>query len=160
MYDQLWEPLFHFGYQQLRKPEVVEGFIQEVFLDLWQRRAEVEIAVSIKAYLYAALRYKVMHYRKRMSIREAFLHVETVDQFSCNVEERLYFKELKRALKSALSLMPARQRQVYELRHEAGLSYKQIGEKLSISVSTVEKHLHTATCSIRESLRIGGKNYE
>jgi len=49
--------------------------------------------------------------------------------------------------------MPKRRREVFELSREGGLSYKEIANKLDISVKTVEAHLSAALDHMRFHLR-------
>lgn len=53
LYDTFWKPLFISSFNLLKDKEVCEEIIQDVFFDLWNRRFEIEIKVSLKSYLYA-----------------------------------------------------------------------------------------------------------
>lgn len=61
--------------------------------------------------------------------------------------------ELAPRLQEALDALPARQRDVFILRHEAGLPLAEIAERLGLAEGTVKIHLHRALCALRDLLK-------
>lgn len=62
------------------------------------------------------------------------------------------FSELKEKTQGVINQLPERQKQIYLLSREDGLSYREIADKLSISVNTVENHMVKALRFLREKL--------
>lgn len=50
IYNAYWKPLFLASYNILKNKEVCEEIIQDVFIDIWNRRAELEIKVSLLSF--------------------------------------------------------------------------------------------------------------
>ena len=72
-------------------------------------------------------------------------------------EAALLMDEEARALwQAAVNGLPPRQRQIYKLRAEDGLSYAEIAEALGLSRNTVRNQLQTASTGILRFLR--GRN--
>jgi RNA polymerase sigma factor (sigma-70 family) len=61
--------------------------------------------------------------------------------------ERLVF------VRKALSTLPPRTREVFLMHRLEGMRYREIAERLSISVSAVEKHIARATLRLTEALQ-------
>src|SRR5690606_39956607 len=61
-------------------------------------------------------------------------------------------QELSLALKQALSLLSALDREVFVLRECAGLSYAEIADTCDLSVTAVRSRLHRARIQLRETL--------
>ena len=155
VYDFYWKRLYNFGYKKLAKKEVVEGMVQDVFIDFWNKRTSLEIHTSLKSYLYTSIKYKIINQYKLQGIRDIYIEKEKAkgEQNHLSVEEHIFFKDLKSNLNSVVENFPPQRRKVYELRFDRGFSNIEISKYLKISVSTVEKHMIRAMKEIRVSLR-------
>ena len=155
VYDLFWKRLFNFGYNKLGKKEVVEGIVQEVFIDFWAKRGKLEIHTSLSSYLFTAINYRIINQYKSQSIRDKYSEKEKSkgEQISSSAEERVLYNDLKSNIKKIVSGFPPQRQKVYQLRFNKGLSYIEIAQILEISVSTVEKHLIRALKDLRISLK-------
>jgi len=157
IYDKFWRQLFNSGYKRLQKKEIVEGLVQEVFIEMWQKRETLNIHTSLSSYLFTAMKYKVINQIKSQMVKEkyvAFVHSKKLS-FGSEVEEKIFYKELKKAYKKEVSSLPEQAKKVYELKNNEGMSYAEIAKSMEISVSTVEKHMIKALKILRTNL----KNY-
>jgi len=154
VYEQYWKPLFNYGFNKLGKKEIVEGIVQEVFIDLWTKRKTLEIHTSLSSYLFQAVHFRVINKYKAQKVRENFSLNEQlkVEHQGSPVEERIIFKELKRMIKKITKSFPLQRKKVYDLRFKKGLSYLEIAEETNLSTSTIEKHLIQAKKEIRNQL--------
>lgn len=59
IYKRYWQPLFITSFNILKDRQACEDIIQEIFIRLWDKREIIEITFSLKAYVYASLRYAV-----------------------------------------------------------------------------------------------------
>src|SRR3954471_21390587 len=59
IYNRYWSVLYNTAYKRTRDREQCMDAIQNVFTDLWQRRAEVHI-INLGAYLHQAVRYQIL----------------------------------------------------------------------------------------------------
>lgn len=152
IYKKYWQPLYISAFNILKDKQVCEDIIQELFIKLWNNRHEIEITISLKAYLYASIRYGV--YRQ---IRLGAVRTEIYD----NLLERLHspaaygnieYKELIVQVNTVVNKLPEKCKEVYKLSREEHLSHKQIAERLNISTKTVENHLTKALHHLRTSL--------
>jgi len=155
VYHLFWKRLFNFGYKKLGKKEIVEGIVQEVFIDFWTKRVKLEIHTSLSSYLFTSVNYRIINQYKSQSIREKYSDQEKTkgEQQSSSTDEKVLFNDLKSTIKKVVQEFPPQRKKVYQLRFNKGLSYIEISQKLEISVSTVEKHLMRALKDIRISLR-------
>ncbi len=155
VYDLFWKRLFNFGYKKLCKKEIVEGIVQEVFIDFWTKRAKLDIHTSLSSYLFTSVNYRIINQYKSQTIRDKYSDQEKFkgEQKSSSTDEKVLFNDLKSNIKKVVQNFPPQRKKVYQLRFKKGLSYIEIAENLEISVSTVEKHLMRALKDIRISLR-------
>ncbi len=68
-------------------------------------------------------------------------------------DELLQGQDLERELAAALALLSERRRDVFLLIRYQGMSYRQAGEVLGITVQTVANHLSAALKELRRLLR-------
>lgn len=151
IYKKYWQPLFTSSYNILKDKQACEDIIQELFIKLWNNRQSIEITVSLKAYLYASMRYAV--YRQirsgaaRADIFDNLQHLPLPAAYG-NIE----YKELLSEINSVINTLPQKCKEVYKLSREEYLSHKEIASRLNISTKTVENHLTKALRQLRTSL--------
>lgn len=155
LYNLYWKPLFNFGMGKLNQHEIVEGIVQEVFIDFWLRRKTIHINQSLSTYLYTCVNFRVINQYKSRSIRLKYLEtLKSQDpDLGVSLEEMIQFKDLKHTIKGIIRHFPTQRKKAYKLRFNKGLSYNEIAQSMEISVSTVEKHLIRAVKDLRVSLR-------
>jgi RNA polymerase sigma-70 factor (ECF subfamily) len=158
IYTRYWNKLFSVASNKLDHDlELAEELVQDIFLDLWQRRETLEIRGRLSLYLAAAMKYKVIDARLKKRRIKAYaenLAIQAPDG-DTTTEKQVSFDELKDRLSVLVSDLPEKCRLVYKLSKEAGYSQKEIARHLSISEKTVESHLARAI----KSLRLGLKNF-
>jgi len=153
IYKCYWEKVFITACQKLRNPHEAEEIAQEIFLDLWKRRESLDIAISLNAYLAAAVKYKVID---KLAERNRQLRIQREIQSTESDNSTLAwlsFEDLQEQLMSAVALLPEKCRMVFTLSRHEGLTHKQIAEQLGIAEKTVESHLSRALRSLRSSLQ-------
>lgn len=153
IYDKYWKPLFIASYNILKNKEVCEEIIQDVFVDIWTRRSEIQIKVSLQSYLYACVRYKVFaEFRKNKTIRvELFEDLNNRFQYA-TPETKVMYKELEMQIARAVDSLPEKCQKVYRLSRNEQLTHREIAQKLNISTKTVENHITNALKVLRASL--------
>ena len=152
IYQKYWQRLFLSAYNILRDKEACEDIIQEIFIELWQKRETLRITSSLGAYLFASTRYQVFHFiRKSPGRPELFENLE--ERFLTGAPDiPLYVKDLQQRIDIAVEGLPEKCRDIYKLSREQDLSYKAIADHLQISPKTVENQLSIAFKKLREAL--------
>ncbi|MEP6765124.1 MAG: RNA polymerase sigma-70 factor [Gemmatimonadaceae bacterium] len=147
--------LVSFACAKLDSQAVAEEMVQEVLLQIWSRREQWIVEQSLAAYLFRAVRNRVLNARRSIRLEVSYaaaasreIEIETPE--SC--DDRLRDAEIGAALAHALALLPERPRQVFVLSRRQGLSYAEIAEVLGIAVKTVEMHMGRALAQLRVSL--------
>jgi RNA polymerase sigma-70 factor (ECF subfamily) len=118
-----------------------EEVVQDVFFAIWLRREDLEARVSMRSYLFGAVRNHALHNSRHAAIVRRHAEAETalptatgqgLDEIFEGDEAAL---ELRRAIKS----LPPRTRLAMELRWLRQMSYAEVAEVMRISVKAVEK---------------------
>lgn len=156
IYVELWKPLYSYAYRITKDSTQSEDIIQEIFIDVWNRLDTLDVQ-NIRAYLYAAAKYKSFEYmRKRpFTINELELAYEALQECDLMTEEEQHlFKTylLDQIKQKAAELLPEKCYQVFQLRFYAEQSYAEIAQALNISEHTVKNHITKALQTLRTSL--------
>lgn len=156
-FEQLYRRTLHalLGaiYKWADDAEEAEDILQEVFLDLWEKRAKIQIKNEVFSYLYSMARYKIFDRLREKQLTEkqikawALVMQEEAVTTAAFLEEELASREA--VVSSELEQLPAQMKKVYLLSAEQGKSIREISEELLVSPSTVKNHLQ----KIRKRLR-------
>lgn len=153
LYDKLWERLYIRAFTIIRRKQTAEDIVQEVFIDLWQRRNTIKND-NIEAYLYRAVQLNAFnHYRNsknRENILKELLHDRSL--ISNVTEEEISFNETQKTVLQSIQNLPQKCKKVFEMSRIQGLKNKEISEQLQISTSTVENHITNAIKSIKSNV--------
>ena len=157
-----FEKLFHAFYPALlryaetlvRKTEIGEEVVQDVFYNVWKNRDSIRITQSWKGYLYRSVyNNSMMHLRKKrreFSLEDGLFPEK--DGGSPNPIQELEYQEISAVISDTIGRLPERTREIFLLNRQEGLKYREIAERLSISIKTVEANMGKALSALRESV--------
>lgn len=154
LYRKYGNQLYGFALSFLKSPEEAENIIQEVFLSLWEHRHSVINEASVKYYVFSiAYNSSISVLRKKIRETKFIDHLKSLQDIQHDtVNTELEFNELNDKLNQVIDQLPPRQREVFLLHRIDGLKYRDISERLGISVNTIENHMSKALKTIRKKL--------
>lgn len=136
-----------------------EEIVQDVFLKLWQRRANFADLRAVKAFLYIATRNACFndHEREQVRHRRHEQYLYTVDELEDAVVEEIIHSEVLREVAQAIDTLPDQCRRIIKMAYEDGLTPKEIAHVLNITVSTVNNQKSRGVSLLRK--RISGDGF-
>jgi RNA polymerase sigma-70 factor (ECF subfamily) len=155
IYKQYFNALYRYSFSILNDPHLAEEMVQNVFLKIWEKKGELVVQSSLKAYLYRAVHNASMNRIKHEKVKQQYeshtTHaMKTVK--SQNPAQLSQYKQLQVALQSALEELPEQCRTVFQLSRFDELKYREIAVELNISEKTVENHMSKALKLLRLKL--------
>ena len=157
LFDTYSASLFAFSFSYLKSTEMAEDVVQEVFEKVWNNRRQLRANTSFQAYLFTiALNTIRKHFNKLA--REKEVEYDIFKEFTAlkNLDDRNDFEELEQMLYSLIDEMPAKRKQVFELRKLEGKSLKEIASELNVTSKTVEYHITEAMKFLRKEFEKQG----
>jgi RNA polymerase sigma-70 factor (ECF subfamily) len=131
---------------------VSEEIVQEIFLALWQKQQVDEIK-SLRSFLYIAVKNKALNYLRDHQTRKShegeFARIQSENIYIDNEYEHLLLED---SIREAISELPEKCRQIFELSRNEELSYQQIADQLNISPKTVENQISIAIKKLKTKL--------
>lgn len=151
---QLYAPLLiDFAASRLSSLEEARDIIHDLFVHFWQEREHTSITISLRAFLFAAVRYRIIDHIRRNSTRQKYADtLARLPVIELTSEERLHDKQLQYALQEAVNELAPRMQEVFRLSRFEHFTTAQIAEKLGRSEQTVKNQLTTALSQIRAKL--------
>lgn len=151
IYESFCEPLYRFAYSYLKDSFEAEEIIQDVFLKVWEKRAEVDEQKSFKSYLYRITVNKIFNELKHRVVKQKYeQHLQNFDQTSIETpESSIQFQELNKKVEHLLTRLPEQQRNIFIMSRWKGLSNAEIADNLDLSIRTVENQIYRAAKFIK-----------
>jgi len=161
--EQAFEDLFRayyprlcrFAEQYVDSEHRARDLVQDVFLRIWERRAEWTVQRSVKAYLYRAVRNRALNAVRRRDTRqevEEDLKHTTEERTRGAVVDVVHGGVLSEKVETAIQALPERRRTAFLLHRRHGLTYEEIGSAMGITAKTVENQIGRALKSLRDEL--------
>lgn len=146
--------LFLHAYRMLGDQEEAKDILQELFTSLWFNRKELRLHTSLSAYLYKALRNRVLDAIAHKKVEQKYIDslAAFIEKGEWLTDQQVREKELTVLIEREVSLLPPKMREVFEMSRNTDLSYKEIAEELHISDKTVKKQVSNALHILREKL--------
>jgi RNA polymerase sigma-70 factor (family 1) len=153
LYGRTWEDLYIKTYSKLKIEDLAKDVVQEVFVDLWNKRTERKID-NVMAYLMQAVKFKVIDEFRKSKYK--FVEIDNfIEQIrdSSDADDQLISKEFFSLLRQWTETLPRKRREIFRLRYEEDLSNKEIAEQLGVSVKTVQNQLLNSSFELKLLLR-------
>jgi RNA polymerase sigma-70 factor (ECF subfamily) len=152
------EPLRDFAYLTLRNADSAEDVTQDLFVDVWERRATLSISGTVADYLFRAVRNRALdmikHETAQKRLRDALGQQFVIDPTALSdaADAELATHEFATAVESALQALTPRVRETFLMHRVHGMTYTEITVALGLSVATVQSQVSRAAKQISDYL--------
>lgn len=165
LYLIYYPKLVRFAKEFVMSEEDAENIIQDVFADLWEKRESMDHIENINAYLFRLVRNRCLDYLKHKVFEQKYvenvqasfevelnLKMQSLDRF--DVLDIYEGNEMEKLVREAINSLPKKCRAIFLLSRMEGLKYREISERLGISVNTVECQMGIALKKLRVMLNM------
>lgn len=136
--------------------ESCKDIAQEVFVELWKIRANLDIKIALRPYLKRAALNRALNFvkiQKRYQFEANDEFFESSEPAEHQIQEAHAERQnLETALHAAIQNLPEKCRLVFSLSRFEELSHKEIAARLDISTKTIENQITKALKMLREAL--------
>lgn len=165
LFRQYYRVLRTYAYRFVNDMTISENIVQDVFLELWNKRETIDFDQSIKAYLFKSVYHRSLNYLTHPVTSKS----TSLDQLAENDQLTEYFisqdkgfeywtrmDDISKDIDRLLDQLPPQCKTVFLLSRKEELRNKEIAEKLGISLKAVEKQITKALSFLREELKDRG----
>jgi len=149
--------VYYFALSYLKNREEAEDVVQEVFMNLWRYRDQINEYYVFSKYLFK-ITYNLTckKFRKQASDKKQLEEVMRnciLEDDSTNLD--IEYNNLKETANSLIEKLPSRQKKIFLLSINEQLTTEQIAQQLNISKKTVENYLSKVKTSLKKSFSDG-----
>jgi RNA polymerase sigma factor (sigma-70 family) len=160
LYSKYYHSLLFIGLRHVPDADLVKDVIQQQFLYFWEKRTGLLPAKNVKSYIIISFLRRLtsdwVKARKTVSLEVAWSRKEEEDFSEISCEETLILKDgheaVCRNLAQIINSLPARQRELIQLRFYDGLGYDAMVEKTGLAHRTIYNKIHEALGRIKQGL--------
>lgn len=139
---------------------LIEEIVCDVFTKFWQNRNSLKITSSLREYLIKAVHNNCINYYRSQKVQEKLKQDVDENQkkefalidLGQNPLEYTLMNELQTHISKAISELPVRYRQAFELSRFENMTYEEIAREMGISVDGVKMNIKKALGHLREKL--------
>ncbi len=153
LYELYSPPLYRFVLSYVKSSDTAREITHEALVKLWLHRESLDENRSVRAYLFTTCKNSLIKELRRQ-LRNPNVHDWMELAGTVSVESRIsydYDAYIDGIGKAQSSLTP-RQRQIFRMSREEGMSVRDIAESLGIGEQVVRNQLSAAMKKVREYL--------
>ena len=153
VFKEHFKGLHSYAITIVRDDADAEEIVQNVFYKLWERREQMAELQSVNAYLYRSVYNESLNYLKHQKVKMAYqAHAVNHSPQQTGGSDSASVKELEAKIQVAMNDLPEQCRTVFQLSRFEELKYREIADRLGISVKTVENQMGKALKILRSKL--------
>lgn len=156
VYTQYHKKIFGFCIKYGLNASEAEEITQVVFIKVWENRGKINPEKQLYSYILTISKNIIIDsFKAKIKYQAAKEYQMNFMKPVNNVEQNMNLSELQSTVEEALTKLPERRREVFELSRIHGLSNKEIASQLGITTKTVENHLNLALQDFKEVFKEG-----
>lgn len=154
LFRSYFTPLCSFAQKFVNDSDEAKDIVHNVFINLWTKRDEIDIGSSLKSYLFQGVQNRSLNYIRDNKRLVQFDTPQSEAELNNYLESRdhLESSEAESRINSALDGLPEKCKEIFLMNRFDGFKYREIAEKLNISIKTVETQMSRALKTLREKL--------
>lgn len=144
------KPLYHVALGIIHDSLVAEDIVQDIFIRFWLNRGKLDISLSVLAYLRQSVVNACCNHLEYIAVRARYAqdYSDTFDEVDYMYESD-ELEVLRERLHTLIDSLPEKCREIFVLACVEGLKYREVAERLDVSVNTVKTQVKVAYSRIR-----------
>jgi RNA polymerase sigma-70 factor (ECF subfamily) len=151
IYNTYAKDIRRFLFFKTQDVDRAEDILQEAFIKLWDNCSKVDYE-KVKSYLYSIANNMFLNEVKHLKVVQNYNQHNKKEATNESPEFIMLEKEFMQKLETTIASLPEKQREVFLMNRIEKKKYKEIAEKLDISVKAVEKRMHQALVTMRKEI--------
>jgi RNA polymerase sigma-70 factor (ECF subfamily) len=154
VFSDYYDRLCQYAFTILRDMDESEDLVQTMFVKWWERREEIMINQTVKAYLYRSVYNLCMNQLEHRQVKKKHLDHSIHEWANEKQLPEVFPNELEESISSAINQLPEQCKIIFKMSRYDELRYTEIANKLGISPNTVENQISKALKFLRTQLDI------
>jgi RNA polymerase sigma-70 factor (family 1) len=155
IYVDYYPRMLRFAKEYVIFEEDAENIVQDIFMILWEKRAFLNVEVSLTTYLFALVKNKCLNYLQHKRVASEFqaemaLKLSALEKLDETFSSE---EEIEQIIRAAIDRLPPHCRDIFIKSRMEGKRYVEIANEMNISVNTVENQISIALRKLRVDLK-------
>ena len=142
--------------------QTAEDMVQDVFVNIWIKRSELNFDESICSYLYRSVHNVSVQFLRQQKVRERYNDYVSLKLTEAQLipfewvtvdMDPVEVNEIQTLYRQALEQLPAQTREIFLCSRERDMKYSEIAELTGLSIKSVEYHISKALDVFRKVLK-------
>jgi len=151
--------LLNYGHRITNDVPLIEDSIHDLFIELWQSRANLSDTDSIRFYLFRSLRNKISRTRSR----DLFFQADDIDTAQPQIDDFIIedklieheaLEQVFKLLRASYERLTPRQQEALNLRFYQHFSNEEIAQIMGVNYQSACRFIYSALKTLRETVRI------
>lgn len=149
IFHRYWSLMYNTAFKRLRNNHLSEDLVQNIFVDVWERRGRIKID-NLSSYLQTAVRFQVIKQMTRQPLIREFIEEPnmTMKQLA-HFHNPVLEKELMMMVNEWISSLPRKKKEIFTMYYEDDLSTSQIANRMGLAQKTVQNQLNSAIKTLK-----------
>jgi len=162
LFDRYYTGLCVYAESFISDQQAAEDLVQEVFVNIWMKRAELIFDETLGPYLYRAVHNGSIQFLRQQKVRDRYnvcLNAKLTEAELIPAElvvmqtDPAEADEMQRLYRQALEQLPAKTRQIFLYSRESEKKYSEIAELTGLTIKSIEYHISKALDVFRKVLK-------
>tara|TARA_R100001143_G_scaffold63575_1_gene72202 strand:- start:15669 stop:16247 length:579 start_codon:yes stop_codon:yes gene_type:complete len=152
LFRMFYPGLVRFAQSYTRDKATAYDVVQDAFVNLWQRREQIDGKLSLKSYIFTSVKnHSLNAIRKKSTITlDSDLTDDQPDENNIIPFEETSQNDLRELFSEWIRQLPDRQREAFELSRFDGLDHEEIADVMNVSPKTVNNHIVLALRTLKD----------
>lgn len=163
IYLSYFSKMKYFAKEYVISDEDAENIVQDVFMELWEKKEMVTMHLNLIAYLFTTIKNKCLnHLRHKTVVQETTnqlqeeysitlqMNLDSLEAFDQNLFTE---QDVEKVISKAINSLSEKCREIFIMSKIEGKKQKQIATELNISINTVETQMGIAYKKLRIELK-------
>ncbi len=155
LFKSFFPELSFYAVRFVEDPETAEEVVQDIFFNFWDNRKKLNITTSVKSYLYTTVRNTCLNLIKHKKVESKYREHFSRKMQEDELNESMWANtdNLQDQINAAIEKLPTQRQKIFKMSRFDEMTYKEIAQKLDISVKTVENQMGSALKHLRKELK-------
>lgn len=153
LYERYWAILYAHALKMLKDKDEAMDVVQDVFTHFLTKVEEIELSTSLKSYLYAAVRNRILNQINKNRLKDSYVNslVDFVNQ-GYDIDDQMTYRDLLEKIEEEVNNLPPKMKKIFEMSRTIGLSHKTIAKELNITDHTVKKTINRVLKALKAKI--------
>jgi len=155
VFKEYFKALAYYAQKFTGDLDSAKDIVHSIFISLWEKRDSISLDQPVKSYLFTAVHNRCLnHIRDRAKfIKNDTSDLDYISGLTVDDTSSIETQETESRINDAINCLPEKCSEVFKLVRFEELKYREIADRLGISVKTVEAQMSKALRILREELK-------